>query len=156
MKKYLILFVLILLVSHGAYSQPPQNHVHLDYTYDGNGNRLTRLAYIVPHLLKKNPSGPQEKDVKNPDPTSRTLADNINYSISPNPSPGNFQFKVAGNFTQYEAKIEVYDKAGRLVISKVINGLENSIDLSSFSDGLYELRVVSATEIKMFKLFKVY
>ena len=148
MKNYILFNFLFFAFSILSYAQPVP-YVHLDYTYDGNGNRLTRDKQII--LKKKNDSGSSNSNNAN----NNTTKDLMNCVVFPNPSSGSYQLKYSGKETSIEKNVEVYDKTGRLILQKSFLGAEQIIDLTLFSDGIYEMRVKCADDVKIFKILKV-
>lgn len=75
----------------------------------------------------------------------------INFSIYPNPA--NNLVIVESNEVTMD-KIELYDFAGKLVYQKSTSKQSDTIDLSAFSSGVYNLRVYAKGGSVMYKLIK--
>jgi Secretion system C-terminal sorting domain len=76
------------------------------------------------------------------------LADDI--IVSPNPTVASIQFKSETNLTN--ETISVYNTNGQLVSEKKIQ-LDNSVDLSELSSGIYIIQLASDSK-KSFKIIK--
>jgi len=152
MKKYLFTIVLIIVASGFCFSQ--QAYVKLEYTYDGNGNRITRDKQII--FYKKNPDKPSfnnNLEIK-PDKSLAIDESGIKYSVFPNPSSGLFKLRVESSFQIDCIKIDVFNVLGSLVYSKNLNELESLIDLNGLNDGVYELRLSREASTIIFKIIK--
>ncbi len=53
-----------------------------------------------------------------------------------------------------DARIELYDATGKLILEQSQNGEENTIDLSRLANGMYWLKVYSGGAVKMQKVYK--
>ena len=80
-----------------------------------------------------------------------TLNEELNtFTVYPNPSiSGIFNFLSSNNDTYY---VEIFDVTGRTIVSKI--QLENKIDLSKFSKGIYIAKINSKGKSKTVKLIK--
>ncbi|MAO01820.1 MAG: hypothetical protein CMD05_02690 [Flavobacteriales bacterium] len=78
---------------------------------------------------------------------------NMSFDIFPNPSYNNLT--IRGTFLE-KGKIIIYDNLGRSIYSKKYNhGIQNiTIDMSSFSKGLYFIKLKSKTSQKIEKIIK--
>ena len=77
----------------------------------------------------------------------------MSFDIFPNPSYNNLTIK--GVFLE-KGQIIIYDNLGRSIYSKKYNhGIQNiTIDMSSFSKGLYFIKLKSKTSQKIEKIIK--
>lgn len=80
-----------------------------------------------------------------------TLNEELNtFTVYPNPSiSGIFNFLSSNNDTYY---VEIFDVTGRTIVTKI--QLENKIDLSKFSKGIYIAKINSKGKSKTVKLIK--
>jgi hypothetical protein len=71
------------------------------------------------------------------------------------PNPANNAVTMSGEFTG-NALVEITDATGRVVFSRNMNmnGQSNMIDISEFSTGVYNFRVISQEEISSVQLVK--
>lgn len=75
-----------------------------------------------------------------------SLNSKTNYSIYPNPTKDAFFISNLNN----DEKIQVSDIKGKLLL----NQTKNSIDLSSFPNGMYFIQIISNTNSQTFKVIK--
>ena len=60
--------------------------------------------------------------------------------LSPNPSSGKVRI-LLGDMQLYDTRISVYDKSGRLLLSRTISrGQHPEIDLSGLAGGIYMMK----------------
>lgn len=69
-------------------------------------------------------------------------------SIFPNPTSGTFSIKHAGE----SAFVQISDLTGKILLSSNISTGETSIDISPFDKGIYFIKVMDKTEIKILKI----
>lgn len=69
----------------------------------------------------------------------------MEVSIYPNPSNGNFTVNVSGNDAA-NSQITIYNSIGQIVYSEQINSAKTQIDLSNQTSGIYFCRVESKTK----------
>ena len=67
-------------------------------------------------------------------------------NVYPNPGDGNFTIEIP-NLERKEMKLEVYSFSGQKILSQTITSDKGNIDLSSFSNGVYYLKIFSEKEI---------
>jgi hypothetical protein len=70
-------------------------------------------------------------------------------TIYPNPTSSRFNLRQS---KAQKITIEVIDSSGRLIISKYSNALETPIDLTSFSNGIYLIKVTAGKEVSYHKV----
>ncbi|MBS1764708.1 MAG: S8 family serine peptidase [Bacteroidetes bacterium] len=77
-----------------------------------------------------------------------------NISIIPNPSNGVFRIQTPQGHDSYQ--VEVFDLSGKMIVKDLIpvNQSEKLLDLRSFSDGVYTLKMTGTAQTKMFRLIK--
>jgi hypothetical protein len=68
------------------------------------------------------------------------MATAVSFSVSPNPSNGNFVITSAA----HDAQIEIYNLPGEKVFSTTLNARQTEIDFSAQPVGIYFLKVISA------------
>jgi len=78
----------------------------------------------------------------------------IIVSVHPNPTTGKIIVLVKNTISK-NAQIEIYDLVGRPVLSKSWEGeAEIEIDLSSYYNGIYFVKCIIDSEIRVFKILK--
>jgi len=72
------------------------------------------------------------------------------WSISPNPSNGLFRFKKHFNVGSKSIDIQVFNRAGRLVLEKQLaeNEWETTLDLNGMAHGVYSV-VANGVEVSI-------
>ena len=74
--------------------------------------------------------------------------------VSPNPSSGIFKIDLTNQTENFET-LSVFNILGQnILIQKIVDKTENEIDLSSFANGIYFLRLQNSKETRKFKLVK--
>lgn len=154
MKKQLLLLAFIL---GACFAQAQQNFIKLEYTYDANGNRISRDKQLVLHKSSDNGNtnsnqGNTLKQQENKESVSANLS---SYQVFPNPSTGIFTLKIDASSIPQNSNVEVYDKMGKLIFKRPLTSLNTQLDLSTVSDGVYELRILTSTQTLLYKLIKV-
>ncbi|MDZ7845531.1 MAG: T9SS type A sorting domain-containing protein [Owenweeksia sp.] len=76
-----------------------------------------------------------------------------NLEVYPNPTNGNVQLEVKTNGDQLQS-LELYSMSGQLVMSRQLTGQKATVDLSSFADGLYNLKVTTNEGSELHRLRK--
>ncbi|MCK5857216.1 MAG: T9SS type A sorting domain-containing protein [Bacteroidales bacterium] len=111
-------------------------------------NSPNDLLFTSPKCLTKNPNGElwigcfEGISVFNGNPLgiapSKIENDNKAFLIYPNPSTGNITLK-----SKYKmSSIEIYDLNGRLLLSKLVEGMEATLSLEDFPKGVYLIRAI--------------
>ncbi|MGV9002524.1 T9SS type A sorting domain-containing protein [Flavobacterium sp.] len=73
------------------------------------------------------------------------------FTVSPNPSSS----KVTISSPEVDSyTLRVMDITGKVVINKQLNGLENAVDVSNFSNGLYFFQINSGNMTETIKIIK--
>ena len=66
---------------------------------------------------------------------------NLLLEISPNPSNGIFTLNWKGETSIQSAQYEIFDSSGKLLMEQKLQGQTNRIDLSSYSSGVYFIKM---------------
>ncbi|MBP7809593.1 MAG: T9SS type A sorting domain-containing protein [Bacteroidia bacterium] len=138
-------------------SNEPGSHGEFVYSIKPNkgcplGSRITNRAYILfdrnpavitgttLNIIKQTTIGIKEIDYK--------ILNRV--TIFPNPTSSNFSIKYDG----FVKKVELYDIAGHLIQSNLINGEveEYSIEIPNLSDGLYFIKLYGSNMVYTNKL----
>lgn len=116
------------------------------FTYDANGNRVKRELTTVSHY--------REGAVPTTDPIKDTLAKVI-ITIAPNPTSGNIKISIDNSGSDIAPMtLYLYDYAGKIILQKQGITSTTEIDLSPFTAGAYQLRLLSGDNEKLFKVIK--
>ena len=111
------------------------------YQYDASGNRTWGALYVQRMLPDS-----VEDDVR------RSLEWQV--SIYPNPTKGHLVVKIL-NFTDgHNGTLAIYTTSGQEVLSSRISSESTELDLSSYSNGVYIMRIRIDGEDKSWKIIK--
>jgi hypothetical protein len=80
-----------------------------------------------------------------------------NLSLYPNPTANLLQ--ITGSFPNYfgDLELRILDGVGKMISKekiKVENNLNHTIDLSPYSNGIYSVRIISSSSMKIAKVIK--
>lgn len=82
-------------------------------------------------------------------------ADNMAFTLAPNPGNGNFQLNMSG-ISSSQAQVQVYSLTGQLVYDKTLvpaNGqLEQAVQLNPVASGIYIMKVSAGSQVLNKKL----
>lgn len=125
MKKANVLFLFLFILL------PIQSQNKLKYTYDAAGNRIKKEIIISPSTRSAN----VELSVYEEQISERTI------KIYPNPTKGNLQIDISGGDIPKGSLIQIYNMSGALVsqVKDVVS--TNKLDISSYPQGIYILRI---------------
>ena len=123
----------------------------VEYTYDANGNRISRGIIYLSGLKSSSDSKTNESQVGVP----QEFDGDLKISFYPNPTKGILRIEIASN-TEIDklGEISIFNMNGALVEKKADIDIENMINLSGLPSGIYILRVVLNNRIKEWKLIK--
>lgn len=136
MKKYLV--IIFLAVGHYCVAQAP-TPPYIKYSYDATGNRKKR----------------QYVPVREDQDTTHSNIDGASISIYPNPTNGQFTLQVQSTEALEQSKAEVFDNAGRLVVSVAPLTETNNISIMNEKNGLYVMRVSINGKMQQWSLVKI-
>ena len=132
---------------HPSFSfQAPGNYTSYCIITDSDGNRIDSVGefYTIidcsDTLIDMNRKGSYQTE------------ENLNLSIYPNPSTGQFYIQNNDNLIYDFCLFDITNKSVR--DKKNISQEVECVDISSFASGIYFLKVVSNSGIEMFKLIK--
>jgi len=74
----------------------------------------------------------------------------INFSMFPNPSDGLVNFQLPSNISQ--AKVAVFDYLGKKILEKNMSSIDNTLNVSNLSTGIYFVRIQSDSKTGTKKL----
>ena len=130
------------------------NAQHIMYTYDANGNRITR-QYSPARLIN---------DTAKNDTVAKQIAAHYGLGVYPNPlmDGSSVTVSIARNKTAEEtsdnaeeAIVYVLDNTGKVLLSqKQTTASPSQIDLSGYSAGIYHIKVTIGKEELFYKVMK--
>lgn len=151
-KRINILLVLVILCT--AISLKAQNEAVVRYTYDGNGNRITRTLQF---RRLEDPKGEATKndaaaECSTEDMTGHFAAADI--TLFPNPTYGHFQVKVERMDGNSPIHAIITTLAGAVINERQIADGLNNFDIGTQPAGIYFLRLTSGQETCVWKIIK--
>lgn len=117
----------------------------LEYTYDANGNRVKREIMYVE--LKSS------KDTSKISSINSFIASS-EISVFPNPTKGQLLVNITNLSPKETSSILIYDINGRQLITISPITESNNIDLSSYSSGVYVMKISIGTDTSEWKILK--
>lgn len=125
----------------------------IHYDYDDSGNR--QIRYIV--LGKGNASSAEfskkyEEEVKAV--KYEDEQEEFTVKIYPNPTRSNLTVKITGLLPDETVNYKLFTQSGLLLIQKIKNSHQFSIDMDSYPSGLYLLNLEVQDKISHWKILK--
>ena len=119
------------------------------FTYDEHGNRIKRevktITITKPQQVKKN--------MQDMEPTEDQMGERT-IKIFPNPTHGDLNVEISGANPKEELRIQLYNTQGAVLENKQVTEGTNPVDLSSYPDGVYILRIVGSATGLEYKIIK--
>jgi hypothetical protein len=140
------IFIFILLVTvKSLFSQP------VKYSYDNNGARIQRKPVsIYESRLALNLGGEEkEKDKK-----AKEIEQNHGISLAPNPTKAIVHLTVNDLADNETATYYLLDFNGKVLDKKQMSTNTQDVDLSSYAQGMYFIRVLINKESLYYKVVK--
>lgn len=118
-----------------------------DYTYDLSGNVISRKTITLNST----------RSIVDSLPTVKRAFEDIttNTRIYPNPTKGFLKIEILDQGLKDDVNVLVYDLAGRLLIRAKIENSQVELDLSSYQNGTYILRLIRNEERSEWKIIKI-
>lgn len=139
MTKYLVFFVLIIINLNISNAQ-----TNLEYSYDANGNRITRQVLTLKSMTNQDNQNNQATEI----------IDDIFIKVFPNPTEDFLHIQIEQSKEEIDVTIYVYDTFGKLLLNEEFVGTSHSIDFSPFSIGSYILKLSIDNQSKEFVIIK--
>jgi Lamin Tail Domain/Secretion system C-terminal sorting domain len=117
------------------------------YFYDANGNRKERVIYL---------SKTRKATVKSSDSEVAPIENDSKEDIHiyPNPTKGLLKLEIKSSVEFDSGKIYLFDNSGKLIISDKVSSYSHSIDLGSYSSGIYIMKVLIDKKAYVWKIIK--
>lgn len=135
---------LLLLIFRCAISQD----FKASFEYDENGNRV--FAKVI--YLSLSPELDNQGDSQNDN------INNISFKVFPNPTQGVIRIELIDfnpeDFTQEFSRLQVFDVSGKQIIQKSYFQQIVDVNLSSFPDGIYLLKLSFGGISNHYKIIK--
>lgn len=116
------------------------------YFYDANGNRQERVIYLSKARKATAKSSDTEATIENDS--------NEDIHIYPNPTKGLLKLEIKSSVEFGSGKIYLFENNGKLIISDNVASYFHSIDLSSYSSGIYIMKVLIDKKAYVWKIIK--
>lgn len=134
-------FILNLLVT---FSQSAQT----SFSYDRAGNRISRRVILLSSARISSDSIPEEEKIRNSFPACKV-------TVYPNPTEGEVNLVIYEGAEEAVSQIAVYSDSGQLLITREVKGnTEVSVDLSSYSSGVYLIDFIQGESRSYYKVIK--
>ena len=162
MKRFLptLIIAILLAFANSIYAQTP-----IYFGYDDSGNRTIRTITLSEIPTKGESSGQNYKteesntaeESNNAEEKKEIFNDNLGeqkISIYPNPTRGELKVIISGSEFSQNSGIYVYNLSGRLLTKQSPVTGADIIDLSSYSKGVYILKIVLGDKTSDWKIVK--
>ncbi|MDL2308125.1 T9SS type A sorting domain-containing protein [Bacteroidales bacterium OttesenSCG-928-B11] len=146
MKKPIILFFLTLL-SITCIAQSYRR----EFDYDNSGNRIIRTIELPPEVVQ-----PKSAFISNDNETSKfedRIGEIVLY-VFPNPTAGELTISIENYDDLTQGKLSLYTVNGQLIREVVVDSPTITLDLSSYSSGIYLLSLLMNNRVKDWKIVK--
>ena len=145
MKNKIKLIIVLLFSFVATYSQP------VKYSYDNNGARIQRKPVsIYDARLALNLGGEEkEKDKK-----AKEVEQKHGISLAPNPTKAIVHLTVNDLADNETATYYLLDFNGKVLDKKLMSSNTQDVDLSSYAQGMYFIRVLINKESLYYKVVK--
>ncbi len=156
--------ILTLSISFTFFFASAQTNIR--YRYDDAGNRIFRGIYSYDPIEDDNSNnGDGSGRYANTDPKvdeekidSNALKIQNDWGVKVFPNPTQYEVNVnlsTSKNLESNIKIELLDASARVITSKVVNQLNNKIDLSTHKIGIYFIRVTYSGKSLIYKIEKI-
>jgi Secretion system C-terminal sorting domain len=148
-----ILGIVLIFLSCNAWTQ-----ISVTYDYDATGNRIDSRVVLLKmgHIASENDSVQSNSQaIKDTiKAVQKDQLDQKSISIYPNPTTGAINIDVQGNSDQTPTIFTLYDLSGKVLQQQVIQSNQLVLDLSSYTKGIYILKIQSGPETRDWKIIK--
>jgi hypothetical protein len=154
--KKINLLIITLLLTAGATAQ----QYVIDYIYDDAGNREERIRreIIIPEQQQNTTKKTQEEI----DTELAKIEDEFDFDafaegqikVFPNPVQGELKINLVNMSDVLGAEAKLYNIAGNLLETQILNNNYSSIDMNNHPQGIYILRLSKNNEFKEYKIVK--
>jgi YD repeat-containing protein len=150
MKKIYFKYLLIISFVTGCTFNTLAQTRTITFTFDATGNRTTRTITLS---SKKAPADSTLQQNQAQQQFTDELGE-LKLSLSPNPTKGLINLRFQNVTERMQARVDVYDLAGRLVFSKTNITAVSEIDLSSAPHGIYILKINAGGKVSEWRVVK--
>lgn len=150
--KVLLLFI-IFIINNSLLKAQTGNGTQLEYSYDANGNRITRTPINLTLISKSVVIDSTQN--KNNKPTGN-VSSNFRLSVAPNPTKSFVNVTLESNDVKgkFEFEYTITSITGALIVKNNVLASSTDIDLSGITDGVYLLKVTTSNKNFIYKIVK--
>ena len=150
-KSYCFSLLLLLCISTG-YTQSSLDRI---YEYDASGNRTCRrIITLRNHVVSTDTTDTENADYENTAHYFSEKVGKIQFNIFPNPTSQT----VTVHITNYDdftvGTLQLYSLNGQFLQQYVINSPQLNVDLSTYSNGVYLLKLRINQQTDVWKIVK--
>ncbi|MES2656523.1 MAG: T9SS type A sorting domain-containing protein [Bacteroidota bacterium] len=151
--KLILLFIIIIINNSLLKGQDTSGETQLVYTYDANGNRLTRTPIDVT-LLSKSVIIDSTQNKNNT--LINNASSNFKINIAPNPTTSFVNVTVQSTDVKekFEFEYTITSITGALIQKNKVSANSTDIDLSGIADGVYLLKLTTNNKNFIYKIVK--
>lgn len=122
----------------------------IEFTYDASGNRVQRKIITLESSPLKSSSASEDE----PEQLFEEKLAGQRIRIYPNPTEGHLMVSIIPIENNPKGKIAITDINGKLLITKKIEGINTSLNLSNQPAGYYLMTITLDTESSVWKIVK--
>lgn len=130
-----------------VYSQP------IEFSYDQGGNRISRTLLVEKMMQGESKSGLMSESSSEIKATDLYNSEMIVF-IYPNPSSGILNIEIINMPSEAKNELSIYDLKGTQLLIKKNFGTPLEVDISSFRDGVYIMRIKINKIVSDWKIIK--
>jgi hypothetical protein len=145
MKKIILYLALFLSIKNFAQA--------IQYGYDANGNRTPRELYVVP--CNNCPPVNQRTAAAPPTDSIQVIALQHGLNVFPNPTQDKVNLTVSNLKDDETTSAIVTDESGKVLYTAKSLQSQNEININTFNNGTYFVRVTIGKDVMVYKVIKV-
>jgi len=124
----------------------------IEYTYDKTGNRTVRKLYVCPNC----PAGGRMASAQpTPQDSTQVIATQHGLNIFPNPTQDKINLNLSNLKDDETAEVVVTDETGKTLYNAKNLQSENQINMASYNNGTYFVRVTMGKDVVVYKVMKL-
>ena len=144
-RKYATVIIVCISLMFGT-----DSFADINYEYDAAGNRV--LRNVIPMMQARQMADDLEEQTTG---IFEEELPEMKITISPNPTKGLLQVEISNAENLQDVKILLYNPQGALILQLSNLSELTTLDISSYSDGIYLMQIVSGkNSISTWKIIK--
>jgi|GEM_PF-1539436 hypothetical protein len=124
----------------------------LQYSYDKNGNSVKRKLYVTPC---NNCAPPNQRTAATPVDTAQSISLEHGLNVFPNPTQDKVNLTLSNLKDGEITEVIVTDMSGKTLYFQKNLQSQNEINMASFNNGNYFLRVTMGNDVRVYKVMKI-